>query len=45
MGSGVGAFIGMDVLRHRVATTYEAEAGEKTSEMVIWKILDELPVP
>src|SRR5579862_6183586 len=37
--------IGMDVLRHRVAITYEAEAEEKTSEMVIQKIFDELPVP
>jgi len=35
----------MDVLRHRVAITYEAEAGEKTSETVIQKIFDELPVP
>ena len=37
--------IGMDVLRHRVAITYEAEAEEKTSEAVIQKIFDELPVP
>ncbi len=37
--------IGMDVLRHRVAITYEAEAEEKSSETVIQKILDELPVP
>jgi MoxR-like ATPase len=37
--------IGMDVLRHRVAVTYEAEAEEKTSEMIIQKIFDELPVP
>jgi MoxR-like ATPase len=37
--------IGMDVLRHRVAITYEAEAEEKTSETVVQKILDELPVP
>lgn len=37
--------IAMDVLRHRVAVTYEAEAEEKTSETVIQKILDELPVP
>src|SRR5438552_3225164 len=33
--------IGMDVLRHRVAITYEAEAEEKTSETVIQKIFDE----
>src|SRR6202795_1777761 len=37
--------IGMDVLRHRVTVTYEAEAEEKTSEIVIQKIFDELPVP
>jgi MoxR-like ATPase len=37
--------IGMDVLRHRVAITYEAEAEEKTSEVIIQKIFDELPVP
>src|SRR4029434_4432703 len=37
--------IGMDVLRHRVAITYEAEAEDKTSEIVIQKIFDELPVP
>ena len=37
--------IGMDVLRHRVAITYEAEAEEKTSETIIQKIFNELPVP
>ncbi len=37
--------IGMDVLRHRVAVTYEAEAEDKTSETVIQKIFDEMPVP
>ena len=37
--------IGMDVLRHRVAITYEAEAEEKTSETIITKIFNELPVP
>ncbi|MFN0069663.1 MAG: AAA family ATPase, partial [Limisphaerales bacterium] len=37
--------IGMDVLRHRVAITYEAEAEDKTSEDVIQRIFDELPVP
>jgi len=37
--------IGMDVLRHRVTVTYEAEAEEKTSEAIIQKIFDELPVP
>jgi MoxR-like ATPase len=37
--------IGMDVLRHRVTVTYEAEAEDKTSEHVIQRIFDELPVP
>ena len=37
--------IGLDVLRHRVAITYEAEAEEKTSETIIQKIFNELPVP
>lgn len=37
--------IGMDVLRHRVAITYEAEAEDQTSEAVIQRIFDELPVP
>jgi MoxR-like ATPase len=37
--------IGMDVLRHRVAITYEAEAEDMTSETVVQKIFDELPVP
>jgi len=35
--------IGMDVLRHRVAITYEAEAEEKTSETVIQKSLMNCP--
>ncbi|MCH2140080.1 MAG: AAA family ATPase [Phycisphaerales bacterium] len=37
--------IAMDVLRHRIATTYEAEAEEKTSEDVIHAVLDFVPVP
>lgn len=37
--------IGMDVLRHRVITTYEAEAEEIYSEDIIRKIFDEVPVP
>jgi MoxR-like ATPase len=37
--------IGLDVLRHRVAITYEAEAEDKTSETIVQKIFDELPVP
>ena len=37
--------IAMDVLRHRVIVSYEAEAQEITSEMVAQRILDSLPVP
>jgi MoxR-like ATPase len=37
--------VAMDVLRHRVIVTYEAEAEEKTSEDVIRAILDHVPVP
>jgi MoxR-like ATPase len=35
----------LDVLRHRVAITYEAEAEDVTSETVVQRLLDELPVP
>jgi MoxR-like ATPase len=37
--------IGLDVLRHRVTLTYEADAEEKTAEGIVQKIFDELPVP
>lgn len=37
--------IGMDVLRHRVIVSYEAEAEEKTSEDIIKMIFDEIEVP
>jgi MoxR-like ATPase len=37
--------IAMDVLRHRVTVTYEAEAENISSEDVVRKILDALPVP
>ena len=37
--------IGMDVLRHRVIVTYEAEAEEMTSESVIQNIFNEIEVP
>ena len=37
--------IGMDVLRHRIIVTYEAEAEEMTSEDVVKKIFDEIEVP
>jgi MoxR-like ATPase len=35
----------LDVLRHRVILTYEAEAEEKTSDDVVRAILDAVPVP
>ena len=34
-----------DVLRHRIATTYEAEAEGKTSDDIITALLDFVPVP
>lgn len=37
--------ISMDVLRHRVAVTYEAEAEEITSERVVQDILNHIEVP
>jgi MoxR-like ATPase len=37
--------IGMDVLRHRVIVSYEAEAEEKTSEDLIKQIFDNVQVP
>jgi MoxR-like ATPase len=37
--------IGMDVLRHRVIVSYEAEAEEMTSEDIISKIFDNVEVP
>jgi len=37
--------IGMDVLRHRVIVTYEAEAEEVTSEDVVRKVLNKIEVP
>ena len=37
--------IGMDVLRHRVTISYEAESEEKTGEDIIKKIFDEIEVP
>jgi len=37
--------VAMDVLRHRVIITYEAEAENMTSEDVIRQILDTVPVP
>ena len=37
--------IGLDVLRHRVIVSYEAEAEDKTSEDVIKNIFDSVEVP
>jgi MoxR-like ATPase len=37
--------IGMDVLRHRIIVTYEAEAEEITSEQIVQKIFDKIEVP
>ncbi len=37
--------IGMDVLRHRIIITYEAEAEEMTPEKVIQNIFDNIEVP
>ncbi|HEY5565481.1 MAG TPA: AAA family ATPase [Rhodothermia bacterium] len=35
----------MDVLRHRIIVTYEAEAEDVTSEMLVQRILDAIEVP
>ena len=37
--------VAMDLMRHRVIVTYEAEAENLTSEDIIGKILDTVPVP
>ena len=37
--------IGMDVLRHRVLITYEAEAEEQTAEDIVRRILNKIEVP
>jgi MoxR-like ATPase len=37
--------IAPDVLRHRVVTTYEAEAEEVTSDMIVKRVLDTVPTP
>jgi MoxR-like ATPase len=37
--------IAPDILRHRIIVSYEAEAEELTSEMIIDKILSAIPVP
>lgn len=37
--------VSLDVLRHRVTISYEAEAENITSEQIVNKIVEELPVP
>jgi MoxR-like ATPase len=37
--------IGSDVLRHRVIVSYEAEAEEMTSDTIVQRIFDGVPVP
>lgn len=37
--------IGMDVLRHRIILTYEAEAEEQSAEAIIQKVFDTVEVP
>ncbi len=37
--------IAHDILRHRIILTYEAEAEETTSEAIITRLLNEIPVP
>ena len=37
--------VGMDVLRHRIIVTYEAEAEEMTSEDIVRRVFDGVEVP
>ena len=37
--------IAMDVMRHRVVVTYEAEAEEMTADTIVQRIFDGVPVP
>ncbi|HEX8385722.1 MAG TPA: MoxR family ATPase [Rubricoccaceae bacterium] len=37
--------VALDVLRHRVAVTYEAEAEEVTAEQIVGRVLDAVEVP
>jgi MoxR-like ATPase len=37
--------VGMDVLRHRVIVTYEAEAQDVRAEQVVARVMDHVPVP
>ena len=38
-------YIGIDVLRHRIILTYEAEAEELTSEDIIQRLFDSIEIP
>ena len=38
-------YIGIDVLRHRIILTYEAEAEELTSEDIIQRLFDCIEIP
>ena len=35
----------LDVLRHRVVITYEAEAEDRTSESIVTEIINHVPLP
>ena len=37
--------IALDVLRHRIITTFEAEADEVTGEAIVRHVLDQVKVP
>ncbi len=37
--------VALDVMRHRLIVTYEAEAEEITPEIVIGRVLDNVAVP
>ena len=37
--------LAIDVLRHRVSISYEAEAENLTSDLVVQRIIDTIPVP
>jgi len=37
--------LALDILRHRVAVTYEAEAEELSSESIVKEVLDRIPMP
>ena len=37
--------LALDVLRHRVMITYEAEAEDRTSESIVTEIMNHIPTP